>query len=517
MHRRALVCAPLLPEYDREGGSRRLNDFIEFLVDAGWAVTFICENVADGHRYMHRLQQKGVATYAGFGPETESMIATGDFDLAILAFWHLARARAGTIRRLSPATRIIVESVDLHWLRNARRILGGTDGRLDRQFADQMAGELNAYADADAVFTVSQKEADLVSDTTGRPGHALAVPDCEAIPASPQKLPERNGLVFIGNFRHPPNVDAVEFLCDEVVPLLPPSLLRDHPVRIVGNSLDDRIVKLAARHAGVIPVGWVPSVEPYLHSALVSIVPLRYGAGTKRKLLQAMMAGTPSVSTTMGVEGLDLEPGRHVLLADDAATFADAILRLVEDPRLWRRMSVAGRERILERHGRESARRRFTEAVDAVLDRPRRGSDNAKRADRRETQLGQVRKAVDSTLPADARALVISRGDDALLDLGGRTGYHFPADRSGGWTGFHPRDSDDALQRLRSARRKADYLVIPDTSRWWLDHYTGFAEYLSSHCRRLWHDESCTIFELRRNGASAAANGRGRKRIRRAG
>lgn len=523
--RRALVCAPLLPEYDREGGSRRLYDFVDFLLVSGWAVTFICENVGGGQRYMHQLRQRGVATYAGFGAETETVIQTGRFDIAIVAFWHLARSRAGMIRRLSPRTRIIVESVDLHWLRNARRILGRNDGppaRLDRTFADQMVGELNAYAEADGVFTVSQKEADLVNDITARQDLAYAVPDCEAISASPIPIDGRRGILFIGNFRHPPNVDAVAFLCDEIVPHLPESLLSEHPILIVGNSLDDRILRLASGHPAIRAIGWVPSVEPYLHAARVSVIPLRYGAGTKRKLLQAMMAGTPSVSTGIGIEGLNLEAGRHALVADDPVAFAASIRQLIDDTRLWRRMSVAGRERVLERHGRESARQLLIGAIDSVLtrspaireDRTAAGPDEG-----RDAEIRAVRHAARSSLPPGARVLVVSRGDPDLLAIEGRIGHHFPAGRDGVWIGYHPRDGADALKRLQSAEQAGDYLLIPGSAFWWLEHYTEFARHLDENCRRVWDDDTCSIYALsdrspasRTREAATKSGSRGRKR-----
>lgn len=528
--RRALVCAPLLPEFDREGGSRRLYHFIEFLLSAGWDVTFICENAGTGDRYLHLLRQRGVATWVGFGKEAEAVIAAGRFDVAIIAFWHLARAKGALIRRLSPDTRIVVESVDLHWLRNARRVLGDAEGagRLDASFATEMIGELNAYADADGVLTVSEKEAQLISDVLCRPGFAAAAPDCESLELSTIGYGNRKGILFVGNFRHPPNVDAVEFLCQDVVPLLPEDVLTEHPLLIVGNALGDEVERLAAGHPGIRTVGWVPEVEPYLHSARVSVVPLRYGAGTKRKLLQAMMSGTPTVSTGIGVEGLDIEPDEHVLVADDPVEFADKLTRLLEDELLWRRVSKAARARVLEGHGREVARDRFLGALDLMADRRPRGTtetpEQRESRNRREQELEKVRVAARKALPTTARVLVISRGDPELLQLEGRRASHFPQDRDGGWAGFHPRDGRDALERLELLRSRYEYLLIPGSAFWWLEHYTELARHLNEECSRVWFDDGCAIYEIRkRRGKGRRPAGiaeqlsRGRKRKRRAG
>src|SRR5262245_11348312 len=88
--KRALICAPLMPEFDRESGSRRIFDCIEFLRAAGWSVSFAARQAPDGQRYVRMLQQSGVATYVGFDTRLEELIASGRFDLAILAFWNIA-------------------------------------------------------------------------------------------------------------------------------------------------------------------------------------------------------------------------------------------------------------------------------------------------------------------------------------------------------------------------------------------------------------------------------------------
>lgn len=108
----------------------------------------------------------------------------------------------------------------------------------------------------------------------------------------------------------------------------------------------------------------------------------------------------------------------------------------------------------------------------------------------------RVRREVDDRLPADARVLVVSRGDRELLRLGDRAAAHFPQNGNGEYAGYHPADSEDAiaeLERLREAG--AEYLLIPGTSRWWLEHYRTFAEHLSSW-RRM-SAPSCEIFDLR--------------------
>lgn len=507
--KRALVCAPLLPEFDREGGSRRIYHFIRFLREAGWSVSFLCENAMRGkERYVQVLQQMGVATYIGFGDEAAEAVEAGRFDLAILAFWHVAESRAEWIANLSPETAIVVESVDLHWLRNARRAYAdGEAGALDEDFAGEMIREMNVYARADAVFTVSEKEANMINDIVASAVQAIAVPDCDFVPPSPRRFEEREGMLFVGNFRHPPNQDAVAFLCREILPELSPTLRRKHPLYVVGNGLDRRVAQLADGIEGVRMVGWVPSVVPYLQQARVSVVPLRYGAGTKRKLMQAMMAETPSVTTTIGIEGFELENGEGALIADDPRDFASILEQLLGDPDLWSRVARAGSRRIHELHGPATVKRRFFEAVGTALEvRAQRAARMTSRSvlpSRRQQELDGIRRVAKATLAPGARVLVVSRGDPELLVLEDCAAAHFPQAEDGRYAGYHPKDSRTAIEHLEEFRHHdaADYLMFPGTAFWWLEHYSGFARYLDESHTKIWSDEHCLIYRL--NGAGS--------------
>lgn len=110
----------------------------------------------------------------------------------------------------------------------------------------------------------------------------------------------------------------------------------------------------------------------------------------------------------------------------------------------------------------------------------------------------QIRDAVEAQVPADATVLVISRGDDHLLELGRHAAWHFPQDERGTYSGHHPRDSRTAIEQLERLREKgADYLVIPETAAWWLEHYDGFARHLSDRYRELTQaGEPCRLFAL---------------------
>jgi hypothetical protein len=176
-----------------------------------------------------------------------------------------------------------------------------------------------------------------------------------------------NGMVFVGNFRHPPNREAVRWLAEQIVPQLPAELLHAHPIRVIGNRLDDEIAALCTQ-AGLAAVGWVPSLTPYLAQARVALVPLLNGAGTKCKLIQSLMIGTPSVATPIGAEGLAVRDGRDLLIAQDAAGFAAAVTRLLADETLWRLIRAQGRETVLQLHSLPLVQARFLAVVEQLTE-----------------------------------------------------------------------------------------------------------------------------------------------------
>jgi GT2 family glycosyltransferase len=112
-------------------------------------------------------------------------------------------------------------------------------------------------------------------------------------------------------------------------------------------------------------------------------------------------------------------------------------------------------------------------------------------------RVARIRRTIVTLTAPGAVVAVVSRGDDELVDIDDRTGWHFPEDDDGRWAGHHPADSDAAVEAMASAiRRGATHLVIPTCSLWWLDHYQGFAAYLSSIHVRQHTDDDCIVFAL---------------------
>ena len=369
---RALICSHYLPQPDLDSYSRRLFHIVSCLRREGWAVTCVARSPKGVDPHGELLRALGVDYAFGFADHLDNVRRAAEASpchVALLGFWVFAEPLLPLLRSVSPRTRLVVDSGDLHFLRNARRILregSGAVGLLDAAHVDEASREIAVYAAADAVLAVSRREADLIEALVGKTGTAHCVPDGEDLAASPVPLVDRKGLFFVGNFEHSPNLEAVRFLVREVLPLVDPELLAEHPLYLAGSNLDAEVRKLAAEWPGIRLVGWVPSVVPYFQRVRASLLPVLHGAGTKRKLIQAVASGTPTVSTTVGAEGFALADGDGLLIADEPFAFAEAIARLLTDDDLWTQVASRGRGCMLRDHSLAAVHDRLLAALAAV-------------------------------------------------------------------------------------------------------------------------------------------------------
>ncbi len=147
---------------------------------------------------------------------------------------------------------------------------------------------------------------------------------------------KRQGLLFVGSFLHPPNVDAARYLVRDILPLIKREI-EDVTLYIVGADPTPEIKALASER--VVVTGWVKDISLYLKGARVMVAPLRYGAGLKGKISQGMSYGLPMVTTSLGIEGMDIEDGTEALVADDPAEFAAKVIRVYRDDDLWNHLA----------------------------------------------------------------------------------------------------------------------------------------------------------------------------------
>jgi glycosyltransferase involved in cell wall biosynthesis len=363
---RILVVDPSLPMYDQAAGSLRLFHILRLLREAGHHVTFLARYGVGQERYQAELEAMGIEVHVAVPPlDLAGLLRRGRFDVAWLDFFPLAEQYLPEIRAHAPDTRILVDTVDVHWLRQQRQAEIEDDPRRHRQAQTTRLREAMVYGAADGLIAVTaDDERELRRLAPHVPTHVLGT--VHPLEDSGPERDSRSGVVFVGNFRHPPNVDAALYLVREVMPLV----WATHPamsLTIVGSKPSPAVQDLAGGRVTV--TGHVPDTRPYLDAARVSVAPLRFGAGMKGKVGEALAAGLPVVTTPIGAEGMGLEDGVHVLIADTAADLAASIIRLHSDAELWSRLSEGGRMVVERRYGVDAARSRLTDLLNQVMSR----------------------------------------------------------------------------------------------------------------------------------------------------
>ena len=469
-HRNLLVCSPRMPQPEGEGPARRLFHFVDFLRAAGCGVT-----VCAGHDEQHEEQ-------------VERLVRAECFDWALLANWGAAEPLVKRLRAASPATKIVVDAGGIHFLRHAV----------------QSRRPLDVYAAADAVLAASLQEAGVIAALIGDRHRVFVVPDSEDLVVSPFPLGRRRGMFFRGDFAHEPNVEAIAFLCDEILPHVDPAVLADNPIYVAGRNMTDETRVLAADWPMVRMVGWVHSFEPYLQRVRVSLFPLLHGAAATRRMIRTLAIGTPAVTTSVGCAGFPLVDEREVIMADDPVRFAAGITRLLTDEPLWNNLARAGREAIRGQHSHDAARRALHDALVAIhggqpaAPKPARKRMRMSNRDY-DAAIRHAREAIVRGTPPGATVAVVSRGDELLVNIDGRTGWHFPRGDDGSYAGCYPATGNEAVEQLEAVRaRGADFFAIPAPSAWWLGYYGDLRTHLEAHYRVIDADAvDCVLVSLR--------------------
>jgi glycosyltransferase involved in cell wall biosynthesis len=284
---------------------------------------------------------------AAMRSEIEALTAREKFDAVVCDFLF----PAANMPDLSAVTLFQHNVEALIW----RRRVEHATGPLQRWYLKTQARRMEKFEGdvcraVRSIVAVSEQDADIMRREYGA-RRVSAVPtgvDIDYFARPPQ--PERKAdLVFIGSMDWMPNIDGAAWFVREILPLIRKQA-PDCTVAIAGRRPTTELTALAARDSRIIITGTVADIRPWLWGSAVSIVPLRIGGGTRIKIYEAMAAGTPVVSTTVGAEGLDVTHGETILLADEPHDFADACIALLRDKAESARIASAAWERVSSRY-----------------------------------------------------------------------------------------------------------------------------------------------------------------------
>ena len=177
-----------------------------------------------------------------------------------------------------------------------------------------------------------------------------------------------NSAVFVGGLTWYPNLDAMEYFSTRVLPLIVDHI-PDFEITVVGKNPPQVLNESVAKNPRIRLAGLVDDVRPYIEQAAVYLVPLRIGGGTRLKILDALACGKALISTSVGCEGLDLEPDKHLLVADDPGEFAAKVVALLSDPARASALGRDGRQAVRERYEWKVIAERLMAVYDACAAR----------------------------------------------------------------------------------------------------------------------------------------------------
>jgi GT2 family glycosyltransferase len=371
--RSILVVDHYVPTPDRDAGSRSTFQYLKLFADSGINVAFLGDNFFRAEPYTTNLENLGIEVLGGewFRKNWKRWVAEngGSYDTVYLHRPNIAVKHLPLFEALSPRPRIVFFGHDLHSLRLSRQHAVEGGGGLPAEAESWRRLEFSLFGRVDQVLYPSDAEVEEIAAATEGKVRAKVLPLNVYDPPSRERrdAAATSGLLFVGGFGHAPNVDAVKWLVAEVMPLLR-ERLPGAALTIVGSNAPPDVLALAS--PGVEVRGFVDdgTLDSLYARCRVAVVPLRYGAGVKGKVIEALHRGTPLVTTPVGAEGIP-GIGTAASVADGASAFAGAVASAYRDEAALEAMSERGRLLVESLYGREAV----WKTVEPLFFPPRRG------------------------------------------------------------------------------------------------------------------------------------------------
>ena len=338
----ALVIDNDWPAPDRDAGSVEIVNLVSALQRLGFETMLAAVKQHGGVQPARdQLEAQGIrCIQPGDAASVEQFVVQNGarVDLCVLCRVYCGGELLELAQHHCGHARFVFNTIDLNFLREERRALLHGDAALQALVPQMRAREEHVIRQCDATLVVSQAELDLLAET---------MPDCLVVqmPLARATQPPvtsfeaRSGIGFIGGFAHSANLDAMRYFLAEIWPLVHQAL-PDCGMTIVGTDAPADLLDGVAGPVRLL--GHVPDVGPWFESLRLTVAPLRYGAGAKGKVASSLAAGVPCIVTPVASEGMSLVAEAGVIVAEDAAEFAAAVVRTYADGAAWARLSAGG-------------------------------------------------------------------------------------------------------------------------------------------------------------------------------
>ena len=373
--RRVLIVGYVWPEPRSSAAGSRMIELIELFRAQGWEVTFASAAALSEHRFV--LAELGVPEVAITlnCDSFDALVSELQPDMVLFDRFFTEEQFAWRVERTCPQALRVLDTSDLHSLREARQQLlkqaqqactseaekhrlGAVQADAGQLFAAMAASdiaqrEIAAIYRSDLTLMISEFEMQLLQQQFGVPAALLHHCPLMLIPSNTTQpdFATREHFLSIGNFRHAPNWDAVLWLKHALWPLIRQRLPQAQ-LHIYGAYPPPKATALHNPKQGFLVLGWAEDAHQVMSQARVCLAPLRFGAGIKGKLADAMACGTPSVTTTIGSEGMHGELPWAGAVAQSPEAIADAAVALYQSPELWLAAQNNGSRILAERFAR---------------------------------------------------------------------------------------------------------------------------------------------------------------------
>ncbi len=352
-----LVIDHYVPHFDQDAGSRSTYLYLKALVTAGYNVKFLGDNFAQHEPYTTELQQLGIEVlYGNYYQKYWRDWLTQNaqhIDVVYIHRPHIAKKYIDFIRAKKQKIKIIYFGHDLHYLRLEREAVISSKPSLKKKIEKQRNEEFQIFTKADLVYYPSQAEIDEITkhnpDLNTRAIPLYVLSNEETLPYSHV---DREGILFVGGFNHPPNLDGILWFIEEIFPRIQKDI-PDIQLHIVGSNMPDELLRQGNNfiHAhGYLTEG---DLESLYRQIRLCIAPLRYGAGVKGKILESMKYGIPVVTTETGAEGIP-NAASCLDIQDDAEDFAMSVVDLYKNENKCREL-ITSAQKIIEEYFSEDA------------------------------------------------------------------------------------------------------------------------------------------------------------------
>jgi GT2 family glycosyltransferase len=331
-----------VPEFDRDSGSNRLKEIMNVFVEKGYNVAFVSKDIFIWQAYLEVYQRMGINIFYEHLQYKDYKYFISKYCANANYVWiygpNSFKNYYEKIKPLFSNAKFIYDMVDIHHLRFKRASeINKEDKRNFKNYLAYKKIELEAAKVSDYTITISDDEKEFMKTFCDEKQlitisniHYPKVKQNEINP-----FDRRNDILFIGSTHHP-NVDAIHFLYNNIMPIV----WKSYPkmkVNIIGNI--NTVVKNITDERFIFH-GFVSDIEPLFNNAKLMVAPLLIGAGVKGKIGQAFEYYLPVVTTTIGAEGMFLKDEENVLIADQPTDFANSILKLYTDEVIWKKLSL---------------------------------------------------------------------------------------------------------------------------------------------------------------------------------